>query len=693
MASKGFWYGNFQEDGHNVVDTPSAPHAIFECYPTIPPTFPSDNLSQNVTPNPVISNGAESQEVCDLTSNAVINYIGQILLEEDINDDINVYQEEATIRETEKSFYDLLGKELPLSPTLTKFHPPQTYNTTNSGSSNTIETVSENDVPLYSNSEPLLISEDRISALFMENLPTTQVQMGAEEAMKFLPAVEKLFVGLEPNKIELPEKPNQKNVSENKAICYETCAKRCAHNEKEPDLSEGRSCKQQAFSSEEPARNENLDQFLISRGGEYVKEIMSVRESMKQDMKNESPEHQVHMSKKALGNKETGDGLVNLRSLLISCSEAVSSNDYSWASELINQIRKHSSPLGSCDQRVAYYLVDGLEARLVGTGSDIHHELLARQGNVTNFLKAFRIDHAICPFMRASFYFSNQTIINVSKNATKVHIIDFGIHMGFIWPSFLERISRLGSTPKIRITGVEFPEKGFCPSKLIEETGRRLSEYAQRFNIRFKYEGIASKWENIRIEDLKIEKDEILVVNYLYRLENLADETIAMSCPRDKVLRMIKEIKPRVFIHGIVNGRYSTPFYTSRFKEVLSKYSSIFDIFESTMPRESEGRLHLERDFISPKAINIIACEGSERVRPETYRQWQARNLRAGFVQLPVDSLIKKKIKRTVSEFYHKEFVVDEDNKWLLLGWKGTILYGLSTWIPNEYESIDCKTK
>ncbi|XP_078150618.1 scarecrow-like protein 14 [Carex rostrata] len=475
MASKGLWYGNFQEDGYNVVDTPNAPQAIFECYPTIPPTIPSDNLNQNATPNPLIRNGADSQEVCDLTSNAVINYIGQILLEEDINDDdINVYQEEATIRETEKSFYDLLGKELPLSPTLTKFHPPQTYNTTNSGSSNTIESVSENDVPLYSNSEPILINEDRISALFMANLPTTQVQMGAEEAMKFLPSIENMFVGLEQNRIEFPEKPNHKNVSENKEICYETCAKRCARNEKELDLSEGRSCKQQAFSSEEPARNENLDQFLLSRDGEYVKEIMSVRESMKQDTKDESPEHQVHMSKKALGNKETGDGLVNLRSLLISCSEAVSSNDYNRASEIINQIRKHSSPEGNCDQRLAYYLVDGLEARLVGTGSYIDHELLSRQGTATHFLKAFRIYHAICPFMRASYYFSNQTIINVSKNATKVHIIDFGIHMGFIWPSFLEDISRLGSTPKIRITGIEFPEKGFRPSKLVEETGRAV---------------------------------------------------------------------------------------------------------------------------------------------------------------------------------------------------------------------------
>ncbi|XP_078179555.1 scarecrow-like protein 34 [Carex rostrata] len=259
--------------------------------------------------------------------------------------------------------------------------------------------------------------------------------------------------------------------------------------------------------------------------------------------------------------------------------------------------------------------------------------------------------------------------------------------MGFLWSSFFESISSLGSTPpKIRITGIEFPEKGFRPCKLVEETGRRLSEYAQRSNICFKYQGIASKWENIRLEDLKIEKDEIVVVNSMCRLQSLADETFAMSCPRDKVLCLIREIKPRVFINGILNGASSTPLYTTRFKEVVSKFSIFLDIFESTMPRESEARLYIEKYHVVPKAINAIACEGSERVeRLETYRQWQARNLRAGFVQLPLNSLIKEKIKQTVRQLYHKEFVVDEDNNWLLLGWKGKTLFGLSTWKPNEH--------
>ena len=81
--------------------------------------------------------------------------------------------------------------------------------------------------------------------------------------------------------------------------------------------------------------------------------------------------------------------------------------------------------------------------------------------------------------------------------------------------------------------------------------------------------------------------------------------------------------------------------------------------------------------------MNVIACEGSERVeRPETYRQWQVRNLNAGFRQLPLNQELTKKLKTKVKLGYHKDFLVDEDGNWLLQGWKGRVLFASSCWIP-----------
>ncbi|KAF8717551.1 hypothetical protein HU200_025808 [Digitaria exilis] len=93
----------------------------------------------------------------------------------------------------------------------------------------------------------------------------------------------------------------------------------------------------------------------------------------------------------------------------------------------------------------------------------------------------------------------------------------------------------------LRITGIDVPQPGFRPTERIEETGQRLAEYAKKFGVPFEYQGIASKWETIRVEDLKVGKDEVVIVNCLYRFRNLIDETVAVDSPRNRVLNTIRQ--------------------------------------------------------------------------------------------------------------------------------------------------------
>jgi hypothetical protein len=270
------------------------------------------------------------------------------------------------------------------------------------------------------------------------------------------------------------------------------------------------------------------------------------------------------------------------------------------------------------------------------------------------------------------------------KNESSVHIIDFGICYGFQWPCLIKKLSsRPGGPPKLRITGIDLPQAGFRPAERVEETGRRLENYCKKFNVPFEYNCIAHKWETIRLEDLKIDRNEITVVSCLYRLKNMPDETVAVNCPREALLKLIRKINPKIFFHGVVNGSYSAPFFLTRFREALYHFSSLFDMFEANVPREDTQRLMLERELFGRDAINVIACEGAERVeRPETYKQWQLRNGRAGFKQIRFDSDLVNDTKVMVKREYHKDFTVDEDGKWVLHGWKGRVLNALSAWVP-----------
>ncbi|CAL4919832.1 unnamed protein product [Urochloa decumbens] len=373
---------------------------------------------------------------------------------------------------------------------------------------------------------------------------------------------------------------------------------------------------------------------------------------------------------------------VDLTTLLIHCAQAAAIDDHRNSNELLKQIRKHSSATGDAGQRLAHYFANGLEARLAGTGSTIYRQIAAKRTSTGDILKVFSLFAKACPFMKISHYFANSTILNASKSATRLHIVDFGIRYGFQYPVLMQRFSRRrGAPPSLRITGIDFPQPGFRPAERIEATGRRLHEYARMFNVPFEYHAIAGKWDTIRVEDLNINSDEVLVVNCLYGMKNMMDETVTEDSPRTRVLNTIRKLNPHLFVHRVVNGTYNAPFFVTRFKEAMFFFSSVFDMFEANASRMDEHRLLMEREFSGREALNVIACEGTERIeRPETYKQWQMRNLRAGFRPLPLNEEIMKRARYKVSKSYHRDFLVDEDNKWMLQGWKGRVIFATSAW-------------
>ncbi|KAL6555217.1 hypothetical protein OROGR_006475 [Orobanche gracilis] len=378
--------------------------------------------------------------------------------------------------------------------------------------------------------------------------------------------------------------------------------------------------------------------------------------------------------------------VVDLRDLLTRCAEAVSAFNVSGSDQLLGQIRQHSSAYGNSDERLAHCFAAALEARMAGTGLSLYTAFSYKRTPAEQLLKSYRTHVVACPFKRMSNIYANKSIGKYTREASTVHIIDFGILYGFQWPCIIHGISmRPGGAPSLKITGIDFPQPGFKPAERVEQTGLRLAEFCRRFNVPFEYNAIAKRWEDIRIDDLKIERDEMLVVNCMYRLRHVLDEYAGVNSPRYAVLKLIKKINPRLFVHGVVNGAYNTPFFASRFREAMFHYSSAFDMLEATLPREDQDRLMYEKEVFGRDVMNVVACEGSGRVeRPEAYKQWQVRNTRAGFGQLDLNREIMKEVKIKVRRDYHKEFLLDEDGGWMLQGWKGRVMYALSCWKPKE---------
>ncbi|KAL4610565.1 hypothetical protein ACB092_08G059200 [Castanea dentata] len=626
-------------------------------------------------------------------------------MEENIENKPCMFYDPLGLKDTEESFYQALGQKNPSLPNQNSAESPGLSsssgdNGTNSTSSSStvidalwLSDLGEHNYQPSLSPPPILgnLSDDGVNhfgdglAVVAQNIFTNsesilQFRRGLEEASKFLPKSNNLVIDLGNNTVSSSE---WKKGEDLKVESLVGSRGRKNHEREEIELEEGRSNKQTAVyveESEETELSEMLDKVLLCT--DAPPSLASKASSQTKGQAQGANGGKGSRNKKQGKKKQT----VDLRSLLILCAQAVSTGDGRTANELLKQVRQHSTPFGDGSQRLAHFFANGLEARLAGTsvGTQMFYTS-NRLLSTLEKLKAYQVHLSAFPFKRIAYTFSNKMIFHAAEKETTLHIVDFGIYYGFQWPLLIQFLSkRPEGAPKLRITGIDLPQPGFRPAECIEETGRRLEMYCNRFNVPFEYNAIASqKWETIRIEELKIERNEVLAVNCAFRMKNLLDETVEGTSPRDAVLNLIRRMKPDIFINSIVNGSYNAPFFLTRFREALFHFSALYDVFDVTIPRDNPQRVMFEREFYGREAMNVIANEGLERVeRPETYKQSQFRISRAGFKQLPLNKAILSLFRAKMKAWYHKDFILDEDKHWMLQGWKGRIVYASSCWVP-----------
>ncbi|XP_022892872.1 scarecrow-like protein 14 [Olea europaea var. sylvestris] len=691
---------------------------------------------ENFTPS--LSGSTEVESPDDQDSDPVLKYLNQILIEENMDDKPSMFHDPLALQAAEKSLYDVLGQKYPPSPlqqsdyfnhssgsrgTFLGSSGEYTNSSTNGANfidpqwvvdpgefnssveqSQLLDTASKSmktssqwsfgSVNSFNDEINIQVSSFEntsvIPNIFSDSESILQFKRGMEEASKFLPPSNQLIMDLD--KYTLPPKSDE--MSQRVAVKVEKdeignltngSRGRKHHHPEDGDLENvERSSKQSAVYAEDLELSEMFDKFLLC-------EPMQCNVDAKLPSGEEKNLLRPVLSNGSNGGRtrarkqESNSEAVDLRTLLISCAQSIAADDRRTAYEQLKQIRQHASPTGDAYQRLAYVFAYGLEARFSGTGTQIYASLASKKITAVEKLKAYQVYLLACPFKKISILFANKMIGEAASEATTLHIVDFGILYGFQWPILIQLLSRRsGGPPKLRITGIEFPQPGFRPAERVEETGRRLAKYCERFGVPFEYQAIATQnWETIKIEDLKITHGEVLAVNCLFRFGRLLDETVEADCPRDVVLNLIRKMNPTIFLHAVTSGSYSAPFFITRFKEALFHYSALFDMLDATLPRDNPQRMNFEQDFYGREIINVIACEGAGRVeRPETHKQWQVRTMRAGFKPLPLNREIMKKLRNKVMAGYHKDFLFDEDSNWMLQGWKGRIICGSSCWVP-----------
>ncbi|KAJ1700807.1 hypothetical protein LUZ63_000586 [Rhynchospora breviuscula] len=370
-----------------------------------------------------------------------------------------------------------------------------------------------------------------------------------------------------------------------------------------------------------------------------------------------------------------------VKQLLIRCAEALDEGRIGDFKMLEQETRIMVSITGDPVQRVGAYLLEGLVARHENSGNNIYRTLKCREPESKELLSYMRVLYDICPYFKFGYMAANGAIAEAVRNEDRIHIVDFQIAQGTQWITLIQALAaRPGGPPHVRITGIDDPVSKFARGDGLQVVSKMLQDMSKKFNIPLEFTGLTVYASEVTPEMLNIRPGEALAVNFTLQLHHTPDESVDVNNPRDGLLRMVKSLSPKVTTIVEQESNTNTTLFLNRFMETLDYYAAMFESIDVTLPRESRERINVEQHCLAKDIVNVIACEGKERVeRHELLGKWKSRLTMAGFKPFPLSTYVNSVIRKLLGCYSDKYTLVEKDGA-MLLGWKNRNLISASAW-------------
>lgn len=383
---------------------------------------------------------------------------------------------------------------------------------------------------------------------------------------------------------------------------------------------------------------------------------------------------------------------MDLNKLLVTCAEVVSEADtislsdrqvaISAAEALLDILEKMVSVSGNPSQRLGAYMLEGLRARLLSSGNIIYKKLKCKEPTSSELMSYMGVMYQICPYYKFAYMSSNVIIGEAMENESRIHIIDFQIAQGSQWVSLIQALARRpGGPPSIRITGVDDSQSAHARGGGLDLVGQKLEQVAKSCGVAFEFHGAAMSGCQVQLENLRVRNGEALAVNFPFILHHMPDESVSTTNHRDRLLRLVKSLSPKVVTLVEQESNTNTSSFFQRFCETLDYYTAMFESIDAGRPRDDRQRISAEEHCVAKDVVNVIACEGTERVeRHELFTKWRMRLGMAGFAQLQLSPSVGNSVRNMLQEYNSNYRVADLGNGALYLGWKNRALATTSAW-------------
>ncbi|CAN6551261.1 unnamed protein product [Malus baccata var. baccata] len=395
-----------------------------------------------------------------------------------------------------------------------------------------------------------------------------------------------------------------------------------------------------------------------------------------------------------LSDQETKD--VGLAHLLLACAEKVAKKQYGCAKKLQNLCDFLSSNSGNSVQRVVYYFSKALQQK-----TDRETGKNTSQGSESRDVATMHVEEAMAalspslmacflevPFFQVTEFAGIQAIVESVASTKKIHFVDLAIRTGAHCIVLMQALATRYECPieMLKVTAV-----GVKSRKKIEDTGRRLAQFAEALKLPFTFK-IAM------VKDIKDIKD---IKEGIFELDT--GEAVAVYCPLllssimsqpnclESLMKALRSLNPRLMVVKEFEANHNSPIFINRFYEALFYYSAFFECLDACMDRGSALRMELEETYLSLDIKNIVASEDEERVnRRMKIDGWRSLFGKCGMVEadLSLSSLYQADL--TAKQFAcGRSCTMENNGKCLVVGWKGTPILSLSVW---KFHAVNVKT-
>jgi hypothetical protein len=376
---------------------------------------------------------------------------------------------------------------------------------------------------------------------------------------------------------------------------------------------------------------------------------------------------------------------LDVKEVLLLCAQAVSDGDIPTARGWMdNVLAKMVSVAGDPIQRLSAYLLEGLRARLESSGSLIYKALKCEQPTSKELLSYMHVLYQICPYFKFAYISANAVISEAMANESRIHIIDFQIAQGTQWLLLIKALAnRPGGPPFIRITGVDDSQSFHARGGGLQIVGERISDFARSCGVPFEFHNTAMTGCEVQRENLKIRPGEALAVNFPYFLHHMPDESVSIENHRDRLLRLVKSLSPKVVTLVEQESNTNTSPFFHRFVETMDYYTAMFESIDVACAKDDKKRISTEQNCVARDIVNMIACEGIERVeRHEVFGKWRMRFSMAGFRQCSLSSPVMHSVQNMLKD-YNQNYRLEHRDGALYLGWMKRAMATSSAWRCN----------